>query len=69
MPPDSRISPKLALLDRGPRTATVTCMTDLEAEVITRRDFSLLLDDSPTLTRKILASMTSRLREANLFAY
>jgi CRP/FNR family cyclic AMP-dependent transcriptional regulator len=56
---------EMALLNRGPRTATVTCATDLQVEVISRRDFSLLLEDSPTLTRKILSSMASRVREAD----
>jgi CRP-like cAMP-binding protein len=55
---------EMALLSRGPRTATVTCITDMQVEVITRRDFSSLLEESPTLTRKILASLAERLREA-----
>jgi CRP-like cAMP-binding protein len=37
----------------------------VEVEVISRRDFSLLLEDSPTLTRKILSSLADRLREAD----
>jgi CRP/FNR family cyclic AMP-dependent transcriptional regulator len=60
---------EMALLDSGPRTATVTCLTDVQVEVISRRDFSQLLDDAPALTRKILAGMAARLREADARAY
>lgn len=56
---------EMALLDRGPRTATVTCVTDLQVEVISRPEFAQLLEDAPALTRKILAGLAARLREAD----
>jgi CRP/FNR family transcriptional regulator, cyclic AMP receptor protein len=56
---------ELSILDGGPRTATVTCLTDVELEVLTRAEFSQLLDDSPTLTRRLLVGVANRLREAD----
>jgi CRP/FNR family transcriptional regulator, cyclic AMP receptor protein len=54
---------ELALLDRGPRTATVTAETDMVLLVVDSRGFSTLLDD-PTVRRSVMAAMASRLREA-----
>ena len=54
---------ELSLLDLGPRTATVEAGTDLRVMVLTARSFTGLLDDSPALARKLLASMASRVRE------
>lgn len=54
---------ELSLLDLGPRTATVEAGTDLRVMVLTARAFTGLLDDSPALARKLLASMAGRVRE------
>ena len=56
---------ELSLLDRGPRTATVTAETRMELLVLGQRQFSGLLDDAPGFSRKLLAGMASRLREAD----
>jgi CRP-like cAMP-binding protein len=53
---------EVAVLDRGPRTATVTAETDLLVEVLTSREFDALLDRSPSLTRKIVQGLAARLR-------
>jgi CRP/FNR family transcriptional regulator, cyclic AMP receptor protein len=56
---------ELALLDRDPRSATVTAETDLELAVITKRKFLSVLDQVPTVAHKLLVSMAGRLREAD----
>ena len=47
---------ELALLTKRPRIATVVAETDVVVRVFDRREFSSLLDDSPAITRKILAA-------------
>jgi CRP/FNR family transcriptional regulator, cyclic AMP receptor protein len=54
---------ELALLDHGPRTATVTAKTPLTVLVLGPREFAGLLDEVPTLTHKILAALAGRVRE------
>lgn len=54
---------ELALLDHGPRTATVTAATPLTVLVLGPREFSGLLDEVPTLNHKILAALAARVRE------
>jgi CRP/FNR family transcriptional regulator, cyclic AMP receptor protein len=55
---------ELALLDQGPRVATVTADTDMQLLVLTSRAFSSLLDDVPSVSRRILRGMAERLRDA-----
>jgi CRP-like cAMP-binding protein len=57
-----------ALLDGGPRTATVVAVTDLVLESIGRREFLALLDEAPRFTHSILKGVAARLREARLEA-
>lgn len=54
---------ELALLDHGPRTASVIAETDLTVFVLTARKFSGVLDEIPALARKLMASLASRVRE------
>jgi CRP-like cAMP-binding protein len=54
---------ELALLDHGPRTATVVAATPLTVLVLGPREFSGLLDEVPALTHKILAALASTVRE------
>ena len=56
---------ELSLLDRGPRSATVKAATDLDVLVLGQREFGGVLDSVPALSRKLLAAMASRLREAD----
>jgi CRP/FNR family cyclic AMP-dependent transcriptional regulator len=53
---------ELALLDQGPRAATVTADTDMHLLVLTSRGFSSLLEDVPSVSRRILRGMAERLR-------
>jgi len=54
---------ELALLDHGPRTASVVATSPLTVLVLGPREFSGLLDEVPTLNHKILAALASRIRE------
>ncbi|MDQ1423084.1 MAG: hypothetical protein QOD72_582 [Acidimicrobiaceae bacterium] len=54
---------ELALLDHGPRTASVITETDCNLFVIDSRSFAGVLDTVPSLAHKLLASLASRIRE------
>lgn len=54
---------ELALIDSGPRTATVITNTPLEALVISRPDFKRLVHDHPALAWRLLEQITGLLRE------
>jgi CRP/FNR family cyclic AMP-dependent transcriptional regulator len=56
---------ELALLDRGPRSATIVAGSDLELAVLGQREFMAVLDQVPALSHKLLVSMATRLREAD----
>jgi CRP-like cAMP-binding protein len=56
---------EMALLDRGPRTASVVADTDMNLLVLGQREFTGLLDQVPPLCYKLLAAMAARLREAD----
>ena len=54
---------ELALLDRHPRNATVISETKMDLLVLGQREFNGLLETTPSLARKLMAAMASRLRE------
>ena len=56
---------ELALLDRGPRSATVVADTELELLVLGQREFSAVVDEVPSLAHKLLAKLAQRLRDAD----
>jgi len=56
---------ELALLDRRPRSATITSETEMKLLVLGQRQFNGVLDSVPALSRKMLAAMATRLREAD----
>ena len=56
---------EMALLDRGPRSATVTADGHCELLVIGQREFMAVLDQVPAVAHKLLVNMASRLREAD----
>ncbi len=54
---------ELALLGSSPRNASVIAATDMVVQVIDRRGFDTLLEDSPGLTRNLLRALAHRLSE------
>jgi CRP-like cAMP-binding protein len=60
---------ELALLDGGPRTATVIAATPLKVLVLGQREFSGVLDSVPGLAHKLLATLATRIRELDEKAY
>jgi CRP/FNR family cyclic AMP-dependent transcriptional regulator len=60
---------ELSLLDKGPRTATVTAETPLTVLVLGPREFSSILDSVPGLSHKLLATLASRVRDLDSKAY
>lgn len=56
---------ELALLDGGPRTATVVATTDVEVIVLSRPAFNAVLDEIPTLAHQLLVTLAHRLRAAD----
>jgi len=55
---------ELALLDGGPRTATVAGVTPLRVLVLSAGEFASLLGASPTIASKLLGHLAGRLRDA-----
>lgn len=57
---------EMALLDGGRRGATVTATTDMHVLVMSRHEFVVLLADVPTVSRRMLEALSSRLRTADM---
>ena len=55
---------EMALLHAAPRSATVTATSDMQLLVLNSREFSTLLEDVPSVARKVLAVVCERLRNA-----
>ena len=53
---------ELALVDQAPRSATVVAETDMVVFVLSTRDFVQLLDECPTVGRRVIAQLGQRLR-------
>lgn len=56
---------EVALLDHGPRTASVVAETPILALVCSRHDFALLLEHIPRLAHPLLSGLARRLRSAD----
>jgi len=54
---------ELALLDNGPRTATVVATTELKVLVIGAREFAALVSEVTSIAHKLLKSLATRIRE------
>ncbi len=54
---------EMALLDHGPRTATITADTPMTLLVLDPRSFMQLLDEVPSVARKIMRVLAERLRD------
>jgi len=53
---------EMALLDGGPRIATVTATTPMQLVVVSRSDFEALLTSAPSVAIRMLAALGGRLR-------
>jgi CRP-like cAMP-binding protein len=60
---------ELALLDGGPRTATVIARTPLTVLVLGQREFAGVLDSVPGIAHKLLATLATRIRDLDEKAY
>ncbi|HEV8338635.1 MAG TPA: cyclic nucleotide-binding domain-containing protein [bacterium] len=55
---------EMSLLDGGLRSADVEAVTPMRLLVVSFRDFWSLLDAAPSLSRKIMQTLSRRLRDA-----
>jgi CRP/FNR family cyclic AMP-dependent transcriptional regulator len=55
---------EMALLDQGPRSATVTAETDLSLLVLGSREFSALINEVPVVAVRMMRGLAERLRAA-----
>jgi CRP-like cAMP-binding protein len=53
---------EIALLDGGPRTATVTLAEPSRLLVVARREFQVLMDEFPEIRLRVLEAVAHRLR-------
>jgi CRP-like cAMP-binding protein len=56
---------EMSLLDDAPRSATVIATEPLEVVTIWRNDFLQILQENFSITRKVLAELSKRLRSAS----
>jgi len=56
---------EMALLESAPRSASVITLTNADILMIRREDFHHLLNTAPSISRKLLAILSRRLRRAN----
>ncbi len=64
-----QVAGEMAVIDGEPRTADLIAAEDGAALVMHRREFGGLLDEVPGLQRKLLVSMSQRLRKADSRLY
>ena len=59
---------EMAILDGGPRTASVVALTDVHSFCVDRRRFDALLERTPAIARAMLKQLSLRLRHADQLA-
>ena len=60
---------ELSLLDKGPRTATVTAESPITVLVLGPREFTAVLDEVPQLSHKLLTALAQQIRELDKKAF
>jgi CRP/FNR family cyclic AMP-dependent transcriptional regulator len=56
---------EMALIDKGPRSATAVAVTDVIAVPVTEKQFLFLVSHTPFFALKVMSVMAARLRAAN----
>ena len=56
---------EMALIDDSPRSATLSAKTDLELEIITRKDLKDMMAQLPDAIGTMIRQLLERLRDAN----
>lgn len=56
---------EIAVLDHGARTATVLAATELIAAVCQEREFRQIIEECPTVARRLLVGLAQRMRAMN----
>ena len=60
---------ELSLLDHQPRAASVTSESDMTLLVLRQHQFQKVLRDTPSMARRLLATLAGRLRTADRLAF
>jgi CRP/FNR family cyclic AMP-dependent transcriptional regulator len=56
---------EMSLIDKRPRSATVTAVTDVTLAPISQGSFLVLVHDTPYFALEVMRSLSDRLRRAN----
>lgn len=56
---------EMAFFDQKPRSCTITAITDCQFLVLHREDFQEMLDGQPAWIKKIIQTLSERLRQEN----
>lgn len=56
---------EMALIDKGPRSASAVAITDVTVVPVTERQFLFLVGHTPFFALKVMSVMAARLRAAN----
>ena len=62
---DNGIFGEMALIDKTPRSATVTAATDVELVPVNEKQFLFLVSQTPFFALKVMRVLAGRLRAAN----
>jgi CRP/FNR family cyclic AMP-dependent transcriptional regulator len=60
---------EMSLIDGAPRSATVDATTPIRLLVLGQREFWRVLDETPSIVRKVMHTLCQRLREAEKPAF
>jgi CRP/FNR family transcriptional regulator, cyclic AMP receptor protein len=55
---------EFAFLDGSPRSATVTAVSDMRVMVLSRHEFSAIVEQEPAIAHRILQAMARRVRQS-----
>ena len=60
---------ELSLLDHQPRSASVIAITPMKLMILSAREFVSVLEEIPSMSQRLLETMSQRLREADERAF